>query len=502
MEIVMRALIITLILVFLAVQGAAARAVETNPVEEIFAYLADNNLFNGVALVVNGGEVAAARALGYANFEWMIPNTLDTRFRIGSISKQFTAVLALVLVEDGHLFLSDPVGKYLPEINRPWMNDVTIHHLLAQTSGIPNYTLLEGYLDGIDQQRFTLEEFLDYLAADELMDSLHFEPGSDFDYSNTNYLFAGLIIQRIMGRPFEAVLREMVLEPLGMRDTGPYDDLKLIRCRAYGYEKAPDDTYEPTRFSASSPKSIPSGGIYSTAADMLRWHQALQENELLSRDLMEIFLTPHHRFSDTEGYAYANYWCRYRLDESRSLDVYEHGGSMFGTTAMFYRVPAADQCVILLGNGGIGRENFFSSIAYATIDALNGRALTLPKCDLLGTIGYTAMSKSPEAVRAHYAFLKRRRPEAYDFGVGQLSTLGHVMIQLFDGVDIARLVFTMNAEKYPEEPSVWVDLGTLSLRNGEPETAVSHLEKAAALSGGDEDIEALLLEAKRAAAAR
>jgi CubicO group peptidase (beta-lactamase class C family) len=299
-----------------------------------------------------------------------------------------------------------------------------------------------------------------------------------------------------VGRPFEGVLREMILDPLDMEDTGAFDDLRLVRHRAYGYEKAPDDTYEPTMHTTVSPKSVPSGGLYSTAGDLLKWHRALQENALLDGDLMDEFLKPHHKFSETEGYAYANYWTKYAVDETRTLDVYEHGGSTFGTTCMFYRVPEADMCVVLLANGGIGREMFLSSIAYTIIDMLMGKTPTFPRCDLLGTIGYTAMARSPEEVRAHYSFLKANRQGAYGFGPEQLSTVGQVMLMLFDDRETAELVFTMNAEEYPEEASAWVDLGTLSLSNGEPGKALQYLERALALEPGDESIADLVNSAE------
>lgn len=492
----MRTATLPLLILLLSAQVAAAYAIETDPLDGLFAFLEENNIFNGVALVVDKGEAVGARTAGYANFEWGIPNTLETRFKIGSISKQFTAVLALMLVEEGRLSLTDPVGKYVPEIERPWADHVTIHHMLCQTSGIPNYTLLDGYLEDVSKRRFTLEEFLDFLVADALMDSLHFEPGSAFDYSNTNYLFTGIAIERIVGRPFEEVLREMVLAPLDMEDTGAFDDLRLVRHRAYGYEKAPDDTYEPTTHSSVSPKSLPSGGLYSTAGDLLKWHRALQRNALLDEGLMEEFLRPHHRFSDTEGYCYGNYWTKYALDEAGALDVYEHGGSTYGTSCMFYRIPEEDMCVILLSNGGIGREMFLSSIAYAVIDMLHGKPPEFPRCDLLGTIGYTAMTKTPAEVRAHYGFLKTNRWQAYEFGPEQLATVGQVMLMLFDDRETANLVFHLNSEEFPEEPSVWVDLGALSLTGGEPEKALEYLERAHALDPEDEDIASLLESAR------
>jgi len=468
----------------------------THSIDEIFQHLDDNGLFQGAVLVADDGEVVYEHASSYANHEWEIPNTVDTRFRIGSISKQFTAMLVLMLVEEGKLTLSDPVGKHLPELERHWIDDVTIHHLLSQTSGIPNYTLLDGYMDSISKNRYSRDEFLELLIADALIDSLHFEPGSNFDYSNTNYFFAGIIVERIAGKPFEAVLQERILDPLGMKDTGAFDDLKLIPRRAYGYEKSPDDSYEPTKHSSVSPKSVPSGGLYSTARDLFKWHRALQENRLLGEDLMEPFSTPHHWFSDSDGYAYGNYYEEYALDDATSLAVLEHGGSAFGTSTMIYRLPDEDELVVLLLNGGIGRETFLTTIAFAIIDVLHGKETPLPKCPLLGVIGYTAITKDGAAVLEHYRFLKKHRSQAYEFNPGELSMLGHILIQILGDRATAEDIFLMNADEYPGEPSVYIDLGRHYLQDGEKAKALEYLRKAVPLSGDDDELDQLLEEAE------
>lgn len=491
----MRILVLFLGLTVLGVSDGVAKDT-TRSIEDLLRFLDENRLYQGVVVVADGEQVICEHASGFANQEWQIPNTLDTRFQIGSISKQFTAVLVLMLVEDGRISLSDPIGDYLPELGRYWVDDVTIHHLLSQTSGIPNYTLLDGYLDCIDKKRYSRDEFLDLLVADSLMDSLHFDPGTTFDYSNTNYLFAGLIVERVTGESFEAVLGERILEPLGMRDTGAFDDLRLIPRRAYGYEKTPNDTYEPTLFSAVSPKSVPSGGLYSTARDLLTWHRALQGNRLLGEEMMERFNTPHHRFSESEGYAYGNYCEEYVVDESRRLRVLEHGGSSFGTSTMLYRLPETGECIVLLLNGGLGRETFLSSTARAIVDLLHGKETHMPRCPLLGAIGYTAITKDADAVLEHYRFLKQHRAEAYEFNPGELSTLGHVLIQLLNDRETAERIFLMNADEYPREASVYLDLGRFYLQDGRRAEALEYLRRAVPLSGDDEELDQLIEQAE------
>jgi len=455
-------------------------------VSRLFDYLEHNNLYNGVVLVVDRGAIVYEHSLGHANFEWDIPNTVDTRFKIGSISKQFAAMLIVQLVAEDLISLDDPVAKFLPEIGREWADRVTIHQMLCQTSGIPNYTLLEGYLEGIDMRRFTMDEFFELLIGNVLLDSLHFEPGTEFDYSNTNYFLAGLIIERITGEPYDSVLRRKILDPLDMKDTGAFDDLKLVRRRAYGYEKAPDDTYEPTKFSSTSPKSVPSGGLYSTARDMYKWHKGLQTNALLSPEMMSRYLGPHYMFSETEGYGYGNYYETYVTEALDTLAIFEHGGSSFGTSTMFYRIPAADQCIVLLMNGGLGRETFLSSIAYAIIDILHGGQPDMPKCPLLGTVGYTLIAKGIGPMREHYRYLKTHRPDAYRFTPQDLSVLGHVVIQILGDRAGAEGVFLLNVEEYPEEALPYADIGRHYLQDARYEEAGAHLRKALAISDDDE----------------
>jgi CubicO group peptidase (beta-lactamase class C family) len=496
----MRRLFLLLFILVLTLQEITAKENDTiTHIDRLFAYLAENSLFSGVAFVSEGGEIIYKSAFGYANFEWEIPNTLDSRFQIGSISKQFTAMLVMQLVGEGKLSLSDPVSKYLPELPPQWADQVTIHHMLSHTSGVPNYTLLPDYVQTISKTRYTRTEFFDLLLSSSLLDTLHFDAGASFDYSNTNYFFMGLIIERIDEKPLESVFQEKIFDPLGMTNTGAFDDQRYILHRAYGYEKSPDDTYEPALPFAISPKSLPSGGLYSTVTDLYRWHEGIRNHTILNKSLTATYLSPHYEFSETEGYAYGNYYTEYSVDDTHTLVVFEHGGSLPGTTCMFLRIPEADQCIVLLHNGGMGRESFLSLVAHAIIDVLYGKRLEIPRFDLLGPLGYTVLKKDASAIRAHYVFLKENRSDVYEFNPQQLSMIGNLVVQFLNDSVKAEVLFQLNTEEYPNEALVHTDLGKFYLDNGDGEKALRFLQKASKLSQDDEELQTLLERAEKMA---
>jgi tetratricopeptide (TPR) repeat protein len=246
-----------------------------------------------------------------------------------------------------------------------------------------------------------------------------------------------------------------------------------------------------------SPKTLPSGGLYSTVKDLFRWHRGLQDYAILNDKLTETYLGTHYKFSDTGGYAYGNYYNQFATDDGNTLVAYMHGGSGPGTTCMFVRIPEADQCIILLHNGGMARESFLTLIASAIVDVLHGKKLEIPKFDLLGPLGYTTIVKDANAIQAHYMFLKEHRNDIYEFNAQQLSTIGNLVIQLLDDNAKAEVLFQLNAEEYPNEALVYKDLGKLYLRDGNDEKALHVLQKAIALSKDDEEVKKLLEDAKR-----
>jgi len=256
-------------------------------------------VFNGSALVAEDGKVIYKNGFGLANMEWNIPNTADTKFRVGSVTKQFTAMLIMQLVEEGKLKLDVPVTTYIPDYPKDKGDKITIHHLLTHTSGIPNYTGLSTFGD-IMRDPITPEE----LVKSFLDLPLEFEPGEQFSYSNSGYILLGYIIEKVTGKSYEDNLKERIFEPLGMKNSGYDHNEEIISKRASGYDKAGPDYFNTRYIDMSVPYSA--GAIYSTVEDLYLWDQALYTEKLLSQKYMDKIFTPYVKpqFADFYGYGW------------------------------------------------------------------------------------------------------------------------------------------------------------------------------------------------------
>ena len=195
---------------------AAPASVKTRQdIEQLFDAYYKTGRFQGSVLVADGGGMIFKKGFGFANIELGVPNAPDTKFRLGSITKQFTAMLILQFVEKGKLRLEGTISDYVPEYPRETGERITVHQLLTHQSGIPNYTTPE-FFDKQSRDHFSPVD----LAKTFWNKKLDFDPGARFSYSNSGYHMLGIIIEKVAGKPYEQVLRENILAPLEMRDTG------------------------------------------------------------------------------------------------------------------------------------------------------------------------------------------------------------------------------------------------------------------------------------------
>src|SRR3972149_550101 len=184
-------------------------------IDGLMKLYSDYGQFNGTVLVAENGKIIYKKGLGLADMEWNIPNKPDTKFRLGSITKQFTSMLVLQLVEEGKLSLEGKLSDYLPYYREDTGKKVTIHHLLTHTSGIPSYTNLPNFGREVSRNPYQVEEFVKkYCSGD-----LEFEPGAKFSYNNSGYFLLGAVIDKITGKPYEQALNERILDVVGMKNT-------------------------------------------------------------------------------------------------------------------------------------------------------------------------------------------------------------------------------------------------------------------------------------------
>ncbi|MFN7932497.1 MAG: serine hydrolase [Bryobacteraceae bacterium] len=286
--------------------------------------------FTGTVIVTKDGQPLFRKGYGQANREWNIPNAPDTRFRLGSITKQFTAASILQLVEKGKLSIDDPVSKHYPDAPASW-EKITIHHLLNHTSGIPSYTAIPDFFAKQSMIRRSPVEIVK-LTQDK---PLEFEPGSKFAYNNTGYVLLGAIIERITGGTYDEYLRKNIFEPLGLKDSGYDWNTTIVARRATGY--TPDGKIAPY-LDMSLPHAA--GSLYSTIDDLAKWADALESGKVVSKE---------HYAKMTTAYL-NNYGYGLTMAKIENHDVIGHGGGINGFNTSLMRAPADKLTVVVLAN--------------------------------------------------------------------------------------------------------------------------------------------------------
>jgi CubicO group peptidase (beta-lactamase class C family) len=291
-------------------------------------------MFSGSILVAREGRVLLAKGYGLADRERGVPNTPATKFRIGSLTKAFTAAAVPLLQQDGKLDDDDLLERFIPDY--PEGDRIFLRHLLSHTSGIANFTALPEY-DEYSQHPTTLlrtiEQFRDL--------PLEFEPGSRFRYSNSNYILLAYVIEQVAGSTYGEFLRQRIFEPLGMNDTGyDHNDPALPEmARGYAFEADSGELREASYIDMTVPGGA--GGLYSTVRNLLIWHQALTDDRLLTPASRALMFTPVRN-----GYGYG--WGIQTAFADR-LTI-SHQGGINGFLSVIWRFPDEDLVIVVLSN--------------------------------------------------------------------------------------------------------------------------------------------------------
>jgi CubicO group peptidase (beta-lactamase class C family) len=292
------------------------------------------NRFSGSVLIVQNGKVLISKGYGMADMELNVQNTPETKFRLASITQQFTAMAILELEENGRLSTQDSVCKHILECPDDWQG-IKIVDLLTHTSGIPNFTDLPDH-----EKTSVLPTTVPELLARFKDKSLEFKPGEKFKYSNSGYQVLGAVIENVSGEPYAKYLAEHIFEPLGMVDTGYDSATRMIPHRASGYRWNGDTNLlmNASYLDMSVPYSA--GGLYSTVEDLYRWDRALYSEKLISKTSINQMFTPYRN-----GYGFG--WKILKEFQRRAL---MSSGRINGFSASIRRYPDDDACVIVLGN--------------------------------------------------------------------------------------------------------------------------------------------------------
>ena len=333
----MKALFLFWIVCFNSQNIVSAQTFETKIDSLIQTEFKDKNGPGGVFMLAKNGKAIYQKAFGKANVELDVNLTPESIFQIGSMTKQFTAISILMLEEQGKLNVKDSISKYIPDY--PNGNKITIHHLLTHTSGIKDFTKMKS-LREISNKEMSPKMIVDFFKNEPV----DFAPGERFEYNNSGYVVLGYLIELVSGGTYEDFIKENIFKKVGMNQSNYATDRQIINKRAYGYHKKEYGYVNKTVINFGVPFS--SGSLMSSANDMLKWQNALNQNLLLKPENTQKAFSKY-KLNNGETFTYGYGW---HIKELNGTPIREHGGSIFGFKSMGVYIPSEDIYVLGLSN--------------------------------------------------------------------------------------------------------------------------------------------------------
>ena len=295
--------------------------------------------FNGSVLVAEKGKILLEKGYGYKDVAQKTKADANSLYQYGSVTKQFTSTTIMYLQEKGKLNIKDKLSKYFPQL--PFADSVTIYNLLTHTSGIYNYTKNPEFMKTEAVKPANKEKIFALFQNKPL----EFTPGSKFSYSNSGYSLLGYIIEKASGKPYETFVREVILQPTGMKTAGFDFASNHSADKTTGYNFIKGEKFEVAGIVDSS-VAYSAGALFGSVKDLYAWHQALEKSQLLTAASWQQVYTPFHS-------KYAFGW---QIDTVYGKPVAEHGGGIFGYTSMIKRFPKDDVVIIVLSNNSSPRS--------------------------------------------------------------------------------------------------------------------------------------------------
>jgi CubicO group peptidase (beta-lactamase class C family) len=452
-------------------------------IEDLMRQYHEIGQFNGAVLVSHNNRVIFEGAFGEANREWNIRNTIDTKFRLGSATKPFTAALIMKLVEEGKIDLDGVVSDYLPEFRRDIGQIVTIHHLLTHSSGVTMREMTtEQYWDFF-QRRLTKQQLIDSLCSGDLA----FKPGERFSYSSAGYMLLGAVIESVTGKSYAQVLQEQIFDPFEMHDTGIDDPDVILSKRASGYQ---------TNYGLGNarykymPNSYSSGALYSTVRDLYKWDQALNSNDFLNENSKNLMFSP--KLETHRGpFGYGWFIRKILVADSTQTRVF-HAGDVSGFCAIIVRTLETNDCVVLLSN----QEGLhYYDIAFNILNILNGQEPDHPREYVADVLRNAIFSEGLDVALENFGKVKSRGLEHYNTDEDEIVELGYDLLnikRIFEAIT----VFNINVELHGRSPNAYNSLGEACFKAGKYQEALANYQKALELDPGNENVSMMIQKIK------
>ncbi len=437
------------------------------------------NMFDGAVLVAENGKIIYKDGFGLANREWNIPNSVDTKFMIGSISKPFTATLILILVQKGLVDLDKTIDSYLTEFKNKPAAKVTIRQLLNHTSGIPNYDIIKDFFPRISRQSFSREDYVKVYRDS----ALAFKPGSRYMYSSWGYFTLGYIIEKVTRKSYEQAMKDEIFSKINMQNSGSYLHTQIVPGRASGYEYG-FGNYIGADFRDQS-NTMGTGDMYTTVDDLFKFHIAIADNTLLNKELTNEMFTPGIRPA-RYGYGWFNQNFKYTATDSVTANY--HLGSTEGFIAFFIRIPETKSMAVILCNSA---PTDFFGIIKNLLKVLYNKPVELkePIHKKMETV--IAESGAEKAVAA-YKKMKRDTAHFYTDWL-QMYYLGEKLFSLKRFND-AKIIAENNVLEFPERDFVTLSMANIYLALNRKEDAIHFYRKTLQLNPESEEAKNRLKE--------
>ena len=452
-----------------------------NKLAEVMKTYHNYNMFDGAVLVAENGKIIYKDAFGLANREWNIPNTADTKFMIGSISKPITATLVLILVQKGMISLDKTIEDYLPAFKNKPAAKITIKQLLSHTSGMPNYDIIKDFFPRISRQNFTREEYVKIYSDS----ALAFVPGTRYMYSSWGYFTLGYIIEKVTGKSYEQAMKDEIFTKLNMQNAGSYSHRKIVSKRASGYDYGLGD-YVSGDFRDQS-NTMGTGDIYASVEDLFKFHIALSNNTLLNKELTTEMFTSGIR---PARYGYGWFNQNFRYTDTDSVAANYHLGSTDGFISFMLRIPETNSMVVILCNS---YPTDFFGIIKSLLKILYNKPVIL-KAPVHKKMEMIIATNGAEKAVTEYKKMKMDTSKYYIDWL-QMYFLGEKLLSL-KKYDEARIIAENNVAEFPERDFVALSMGNIYLALNRKEDAKTFFNKTLQLNPESEEAKNRLKELK------
>ena len=445
-------------------------------IEELISTYKEYGKFNGSVLVSDQGKVIYKKGFGMANMEWDIPNQPNTKHRLGSITKQFTAMLILQLVAEGKLELQTPITTYLPDYPKASGDRITCHHLLTHTSGIPNYTSFPKFMADESRNPYTPKKFLEKFAHK----TLDFTPGEKFSYSNSGYFLLGVIIETLSGKSYEQMLHEKIFIPLEMNESGYDNHMDILKNRATGYEKQGRDYVNSDYLDMTIPYAA--GSMYSTVEDLYKWDQALYTTKILPEEYMSMYFKPQISAWGDAHYAYG-WGVGYTTIGSSKDSIYTigHGGGINGFNTNITRTTSDKSLIVLLNNTGGAPLN---DMTEAILAIIHGKEYDMPKQSVADAVLTVIDDKGIDAGISHFENIKGSKD--YSLSEGEMNALGYILMRS-DRLNEANKIFQLIVKEFPSSSNAYDSYAESLMQLGNNDLAIKNYRKSIELNPNNQN---------------